>query len=378
MRGSRIERNASVLACVALLGCKSKGRTTVDSGPPVAAVTVTSVDASADASAQGSPATVARDARAFVASSGSRYAVVAADGSSWRVDAISRAGEATTLGTETRYADHVAVVPDEDGALVAWTLLDQRFGGVSRFARGSDPTMLIDGEAFKAIFTSVVVADDYVFAASPLVRFHRPSGKAKALGIDDVVRLAAADGTLFIAEQKAAVSLTEYRSRWTIRATPYATTRFSDVAKGEGTVYGLAASADGVAWSTIDSAMFPAPDTATGSVWFRPKKGVPVRLAKDLASPMGLTLDGAYVYVALRGGRDDAPSKGSIVRLPLAGGAPEIIAADIGAPIDVAVDDAQVYTIAESRVQMSAPYYATLTFVSNPSDVLVFAKPPPK
>jgi hypothetical protein len=316
---------------------------------------------------------VAEDARAFVATRGGRYAAFTPSGSSstWRVAALSGAGDATTLGTQERFADNVALASDNDGALLALTLLDDAGGAVYRFEAGGKVTALLEGERFKAKFTSVVGAGDYVFAGSPLVRFHKPSGRAKALGVDDVVQLAAAEGTLFVAEQAA-------NARWRIRSTPYATSSLLEVAKGNGIVYGLAASVEGVAWTTTDTSTLPAAETATGSVWLRRgKSGAPVRLAHGLPSPMGVALDSTHVYVAVRGGRGSDAANGAIVRIPLGGGAPENVAVDVGAPIVVTVDDARVYTLAESTVQASAPYNWALTYVSVPGDVLAFDKPRP-
>jgi hypothetical protein len=363
------------LACFVFWGCKARGRTPANNG----AVDASSPPMASDAStAPSGPAPIAQGARAFVATSGSRFGLLASGSESWTVDTFSSTGEATTLGTQKRFGDHAALAADKDGALVALTLLDQSSGAVYRFAPGGSVTALFEGEPFKAKLTCVVGADDYVFAGAPLVRHHKPSGKTQALGAKDVVQLAAADGTLFVAEQTLTYSRGDETEKagWKIRATPYAKTSFALVAKGEGIVYGLAASGDGVAWSTIDTPTVAAAETATGSVWFRRgKSGAPIRLAHDLATPMGVALDSTHVYVALRGGRGDGAANGSIVRIPLAGGAPEVIAPDVGAPIVVAVDDTRVYTIADSRLQISAPYYSALTFLATSGDVLVFEKP---
>lgn len=95
------------------------------------------------------------------------------------------------------------------------------------------------------------------------------------------------------------------------------------------------------------------------------RTAIPTRLARDLPSPMGVALDRTHVYVALRGGRGEGVANGAIVRVPLGGGAPQVIAADVGSPILVSIDDAHVYTLAESRVQLSAPYFGALTFISS-------------
>lgn len=353
-----------LLVALVVVSCKTKkpGGAALDAAPPPEVSA--SASAAPAAPANKPPVVIAGDARAVAG----HFALIAATSpESWHVISFDASGTATTLGSETVTFDHAVLAAGTDGVLVAVTLLDDRSGGVFRFAPGGPSKLLISGTKQKAMLTSVAGGGDYVFAGDPLVRVQRSTGKTKALGVSDVVQLAVADATLYVATQKGEFSGDTGRIQWTLRSTPVAATTFTEVAKGDGTVYGLAAAADVVAWSTMDSPALPPDEAAKGSVWIRRGKTAPVRLAKDLATPTGIALDATHVYFALRGG--------SIARVPMAGGAVETIASELDSPVAVAVDEKRVYTIASSRAQMSAPYAPAYGFISEPGDLLAFDKP---
>ncbi|MDI1442597.1 DUF5050 domain-containing protein [Polyangium sp. 6x1] len=86
-------------------------------------------------------------------------------------------------------------------------------------------------------------------------------------------------------------------------------------------------------------------EPSAGTLMKAPKAGgTPVVLAKDLADPMSLTLDGGHVYVTLRSKDGGSVDERGVIRVPKEGGAVEDVAR--GGRIsayDVAVDATHVY-----------------------------------
>jgi hypothetical protein len=345
----------------------------IDGGQPLGAPTrapdagsaATSVDAGGATGRTGRA--VASDLVAFAVGNGTRYALSKSDSNrDWRVEVLGEGQQARHLATQAEtFADHAAITTSKNGALLALTLLDDRSGGIYELRREGS-VKLLDGDLLKAMFTSVAADGDYVFGASPLVRLHRPSKQITKIPSDaNIALLAASAGSLFVADHR---SLGDDPPRYRILSMPCAAAKLSELAKGEGIVYGLAASPDATVWTVLDATSNEPGDDTTGTLWLAPRRGgKPVRLATGLAYPVGVALDRTHAYVALR-------SAGGVVRVPLAGGAPEAIAVGIGEPTFVAVDDRFVYAFASSsRTHVHAPYFMTASFDTD-GDLLAFEK----
>ncbi|HVJ92817.1 MAG TPA: hypothetical protein VM580_23615, partial [Labilithrix sp.] len=111
----------SLVAWVALMGCRGRGNTPVDSGAD-AAVSATeavpsatpSAAASAQPAAWNARAARASDARGVVAKGAACYGLFNESSDTWRVDMLPIKGESTSLGTQSRYGDHAALAADDD------------------------------------------------------------------------------------------------------------------------------------------------------------------------------------------------------------------------------------------------------------------------
>jgi hypothetical protein len=87
------------------------------------------------------------------------------------------------------------------------------------------------------------------------------------------------------------------------------------------------------------------------------KPGQPVTVTSSSDPVLGITLDATHAYWTTgRRIADAAPSGGTVMRVALAGGAPETLVSDQPLPTDIAVDSHNIYWIdAFSRQVMTAP-----------------------
>jgi hypothetical protein len=129
-----------------------------------------------------------------------------------------------------------------------------------------------------------------------------------------------------------------------IRVAPLAGGPASDLFTGLNTPHTLVRDDRNLYWTQI---------TDNGGIWRAPLDGsaLPAQIASLQAQPHGLAIDGANLYWTNFAGTGEIPAD-TIVKMPLAGGAPQVLASNqndaaspshVAAPNNLAVDDRFVY-----------------------------------
>lgn len=267
-----------------------------------------------------------------------------------------------------------------DGALFSALSIGATSSGVLYRLRDgrSDP---VGGRGRTASSYLAVAGDDASIvggtSSGALHRIDRRTNTIETVARGHFVRLVMAGATVYGVEQLVSNDPSRPLASYRVISLAPGARKPAEVGRGEGLVFGLAASDGAVAWTTIDGGKLPR-ESSSGSVWLRDASASsPRRLATGLACPMGVALDGAHAYVALRGTcRDAGGSDGGLARIALSDGAIATLADKVGAPSEIAVDDRSVYTTTESTFAIVAPY-GVIGTPSVRGALVAFDKPAP-